>query len=624
MATPPDERNVVDDAAELRPGSRLVGRRTSLAGPPSPSSRTEHRRALPERAALILRRDGIARLALLALSERDVQRLLEKAALFVAQALDVDFVKFSELLPDGETLVSRGVMMREPKMLSSGRLGQAEDSQATYTLGVGSPVIVDDLRREERFKPSRQQLTHRIVGAVSVPLFSRTGCYGVLEVGTTAAGAVSSEEVVDFLVSAGYLVVAAVDRARAEAVCRFFAESGGRVLFSLDLRATLDALARLAVPHLADWCCLDLALPGAAIPEVAVAHIDSKKARRVKQLRKRLLAGGSTENGLAAAARARDPRFYADLLGALGADPEGQDVVSQIAEVAGFRGAIVAPLTARGLTFGTATLVAAKPGRLFHEEDVFLAEAFAMHAAALLDSARLFAAGQPRGSGLPRSATSNGIALLDEEVLQTHLLNPTMRESERLARVVEEIVFANELPSVRTRRVKGTCDVASVARRVVESFRDNLPPGCSLHFEEVSVVVRGENATIQKILTCLIDNAVKYSPDGGRVRIEIEARAKGVLIVVEDEGVGVPAAEQERVFEKFFRGEHGRSLGNGGAGLGLYICKELVSRLKGSIALEPGRSGGTRMLVELPFSRATPRPAGSNGPGQRRAGHRGG
>jgi signal transduction histidine kinase len=580
--------------------------------------------ALSEKAACMLRRDGIARLALLALSERDVQRLLEKAASFIAQALEVDFVQFSELLPDGETLVSRGVVMREPKMMSTGRLGQAENSQAIYTLSVGSPVIVDDLRREERFKPSRQQLTQRIVGAVSVPLFNRTGYYGILEVGATTARAVSSEEVVDFLVSAGYLVVAAVERARAEAACRFFAESEARVLFSLDLRVTLDALAGLAVPRLADWCCLDLALPGAAMTEVAVAHIDSKKARRVKQLRKRLLADGSTANGLAAATRADRPRFYADLRSALRADPVDQDVVSQIAEVAGFRGAIVAPLTARGLTFGTATLVAAKPARRFHEEDVFLAEAFAAHAAALLDSARLFAAGQPRGSGLPRSAMSNGIALLDEEVLRTHLLNPTMRESEQLARVVEEIVFANELRSVRTRRVKGTCDVARVARRVVESFRDNLPPGCSLHFEEVSAIVRGEDATIQKILRCLVDNAVKYSPGGGPVRIEIEARAKGVLIVVEDQGAGVPAAEQERVFEKFFRGELGRSLATGGAGLGLYICKELVSRLKGSIALEPGHSRGTRMLVELPFSRATPRPAGSNGPGRRRGGHGGG
>ena len=431
---------------------KLIGHRTSLAGSPSSPARAERKRALSERTAFLLRRDGIARLALLALSERDVQRLLEKAASFVAQALEVDFVEFSELLPDGETLVSRAVVMHEPKMMSRGRLGQAEDSQATYTLRVDSPVIVDDLRREERFKPSRQQLTHQIVSAASVPLFSRTGhYYGVLEVGATAARTLSSEDVVDFLVSAGCLVVAAVERARAEAACRFMADSGARLLFSLDLRVMLDALAGLAVPRLADWCCLDLALPGAATPEVAVAHTDSKKARRAKQLREHLLADGSTANGLAVATRADRPRFHADLSKALGTDSGDQDVVSRIAKVAGFRGAIVAPLTARKLTFGTAMLVAAKPGRVFDEGDVVLAEAFAAQAAAVLDSVRLFADGQPMASGLPRPAINdNGIALLDAEVLRTNLLSPTVSETENLARVVEGIVFATELRSGRT------------------------------------------------------------------------------------------------------------------------------------------------------------------------------
>ena len=137
-------------------GGKLIGHCTSLAGSPSSPARAERKRALSERTAFLLRRDGIARLALLALSERDVQRLLEKAASFVAQALEVDFVEFSELLPDGETLVSRAVVMHEPKMMSRGRLGQAEDSQATYTLRVDSPVIVED-RKSTRLNSSHIQ-----------------------------------------------------------------------------------------------------------------------------------------------------------------------------------------------------------------------------------------------------------------------------------------------------------------------------------------------------------------------------------------------------------------------------------------------------------------------------------
>ena len=81
---------------------------------------------------------------------------------------------------------------------------------------------------------------------------------------------------------------------------------------------------------------------------------------------------------------------------------------------------------------------------------------------------------------------------------------------------------------------------------------------------------------LRQVLTNLIDNAIKYSPDGGRVEVEIGRSGGRVRFRVADEGLGIPPAEQDRIFEKFFRLDPNLTRGVGGTGLGLYISRELV------------------------------------------------
>jgi len=100
------------------------------------------------------------------------------------------------------------------------------------------------------------------------------------------------------------------------------------------------------------------------------------------------------------------------------------------------------------------------------------------------------------------------------------------------------------------------------------------------------------------VLVNLIDNAVKYSPDGGEVTVST-ARAEGrVRVEVADEGVGIPASEHDSVFERFYRGSGGRAVT--GTGLGLYICRELVRRMGGTIGVRSRLGGGSTFYFELP------------------------
>ena len=102
------------------------------------------------------------------------------------------------------------------------------------------------------------------------------------------------------------------------------------------------------------------------------------------------------------------------------------------------------------------------------------------------------------------------------------------------------------------------------------------------------------------MLVNLLDNAVKYSPSGGRVVLRVEDGARSVRLSVADEGVGIPAAEQQRVFEKFYRLDNQLTRAGGGTGLGLYITRELVRRMGGTIAVRSEPGAGSTFTVELP------------------------
>jgi two-component system sensor histidine kinase VicK len=103
----------------------------------------------------------------------------------------------------------------------------------------------------------------------------------------------------------------------------------------------------------------------------------------------------------------------------------------------------------------------------------------------------------------------------------------------------------------------------------------------------------------------LVENAVKYSPDGGPVTVAVGGSDEHVVWKVADQGLGIPPAERRRVFEKFYRLDPNMTRGIGGTGLGLYICRELVDRLDGRIWVEGNNGKGSTFCVELPVATKT-------------------
>jgi signal transduction histidine kinase len=196
--------------------------------------------------------------------------------------------------------------------------------------------------------------------------------------------------------------------------------------------------------------------------------------------------------------------------------------------------------------------------------------------------------------------------VLDPET-RTRLLDVITTESERLTRIAGDILLANTLASGRLRLDHKQVDLAELANEVVEEVRAAFAerPEISIQLSGADgageIVADGDR--LRQILINLLDNAVKYSPDGGTVRLELEARANGIRLAVSDEGIGISPAEQQQIFGKFYRVDPALSRGVRGTGLGLYICRELARRMQGHVSVQSREGAGSTFYVDLPVVR---------------------
>jgi PAS domain S-box-containing protein len=184
------------------------------------------------------------------------------------------------------------------------------------------------------------------------------------------------------------------------------------------------------------------------------------------------------------------------------------------------------------------------------------------------------------------------------------LLDVITQESERLTRIVGDVLLANQLDAGRLRLDRQQIDVERLVNEVVEEMRVTAAGRNDISFEvdaEPVDPVVGDADKVRQILLNLVDNAVKYSPEGGRVGISVEARDSGVRFAVTDEGLGIPHGEQQRIFGKFYRVDPNLTRGVGGTGLGLYICRELARRMDGRVWVKSQEGKGSTFVVDLPL-----------------------
>jgi signal transduction histidine kinase len=185
---------------------------------------------------------------------------------------------------------------------------------------------------------------------------------------------------------------------------------------------------------------------------------------------------------------------------------------------------------------------------------------------------------------------------------QDRLLRMIEQESEQLVRIVDQLLVSAQLDRGTLTVDESATDVGAVCSAVVESARVRAAERNLIMLQMPTAIepLRCDEALLRQVLVNLVENAVKYSDDGDRIDVIVADEPTRVRIDVVDHGIGIPPAEQERIFETFYRLDAAMTRGVGGSGLGLYISREIVQRLDGSLAVRSEPGEGSTFSVTLP------------------------
>jgi len=189
---------------------------------------------------------------------------------------------------------------------------------------------------------------------------------------------------------------------------------------------------------------------------------------------------------------------------------------------------------------------------------------------------------------------------LDEDPEAAHrFVGHLLRDSERLSRIVRDLLDLSRLESERAAFQPVLLD--ALAREEVDRIGERLGDAAlSVEIESVPVTVRGSGEDLALLISNLLDNAMRYTRPGGKIRVEVAQQNGDARLIVSDTGIGIPSRDLPRVFERFYRVDRARSRDTGGTGLGLAIVKHVVEQHGGRVEAESELGRGSRFVVTLP------------------------
>ncbi len=357
-----------------------------------------------ELRARVRQQEATGRLGLAALTGTDLSGLMGETVRAVAGVLGVEYCKILELMPDGATLLLRaGVGWREG-LVGTATVGTNLRSQAGYALISPGPVVVEDLRTDNRFEDPDLLQEHGVVSGLSTTIHVGGRAYGVLSAHTRARRLFTEDEIL-FLQEVAEVLGAAIERRRteidkesmldertawataAERRFSFLAEANALLSASTDYGTVLTTAARLTVPAISDWCFVDVVEETeGSVSRFAVAHSDPEQGALARSLKSRYRLDPSRAHGTARVYRMGMPELISELDEAVlediaAGDPEYLEALRRTNPGS----YICVPLRVGGHALGAIGLLS---GRRYDKEDLALAEGVAHCAALALNNAR--------------------------------------------------------------------------------------------------------------------------------------------------------------------------------------------------------------------------------------------
>jgi two-component system phosphate regulon sensor histidine kinase PhoR len=181
-------------------------------------------------------------------------------------------------------------------------------------------------------------------------------------------------------------------------------------------------------------------------------------------------------------------------------------------------------------------------------------------------------------------------------------------ESQRLINIVDDLLNVARLETGTLGLNVDRTDLGEIVSDTVGRFNEHLNGDFTLDVEvpRNAVFVRADREKLAQILMNLVDNAVKFSPGGGRIAVSARRRSDTAQIRIADDGIGIARADQQRIFTKFYRAEDAARHSPQGTGLGLFLARGLLAAMGGRIWVESEEGEGSTFVFELPVAKEGP------------------
>ncbi|HEV7388183.1 MAG TPA: CHASE3 domain-containing protein [Gemmatimonadaceae bacterium] len=395
-----------------------------------------------------------------------------------------------------------------------------------------------------------------------------------------------------------------------------------RVLAStLDYEKTLQAVAKLAVGDLADWCGVDLVETTGAIRQVIVAHQDEAKVKWARELNKRYPPNYDGPTGVGNVIRSGTPQIYPDIsdemIVAAARDGEHLAIMRELQ----IRSALIVPMIARGKILGALTLISSRDGRHYGDPELSVAMELATRAAMAIDNAQLYrgalAASDAKSAFLatmshelrtPLNAIIGYQSLLAEQIAgklnesQIAQLSRIRASADHLLGLIDEVLTFSRVDAGKEHVRKEELELHAVVAAAVTMVTPlAAAKGLKLRDETADGRVVSDAGKVRQIMLNLLSNAIKFSDDG-----EIVVRSKeddaSITISVMDTGIGIAPENLDSIFDPFWQVEQRPTRRAGGTGLGLSVSRSLARLLGGDVTVQSRPAGGSTFNLVIPIS----------------------
>ena len=415
------------------------------------------------------------------------------------------------------------------------------------------------------------------------------------------------------------------DRQRAARTSRFLADASSALAELADTQETLRRVADLAVPHFADWCAVDLLDADGRRRRVAVRHVDAGRQRLAEDMHRRWPPRPDDPAGIPHVLRSGAAQLVAEiddaLLAATAQDAEHLRTLREL----DLGSLLCVPLTVQGRTRGAISFLAERGRRRYDGQDLRVARDLADRTAVALENDRLYAeqaedarrkdeflatlSHELRNPLAPIRAGLELLAQCDDDPVRREEVRAMMRrQTDQLVALIDDLLDVSRITRGKLELRRRRVPLADVVRDAVDATAPLLAAAGHAFVADVPeepIVVDADPNRLTQAISNLLTNAARYTPDGGHVTLTVRRDGDAASVAVGDDGIGIAADQQDRVFDMFAQADRRADRASQGLGIGLTLVRSLMEMHGGSVAVASAGTGrGSTFTLRLPAAAA--------------------